>query len=87
MQMNFDSASFGTRTAALPGLPNGIASSRRPLQDGLTVAPGRRVSPPGSKSVRFTAWEEGQRGETMENLVWVAVGLCAAVTLALSIFA
>ena len=84
MQMNFDSASFGTRTAALPGLAT--ASSRRRLQEKRAVSLWN-VSPPGSKSVGFTAWQEGRLGETMETLVWVAIGICAAVTLALSLFA
>ena len=77
MQMNFDSAGLATRSAALPRVPTITLGYDAP----------RSVPAPQSNSVHFTAWQENLRGEALENLVWVVVGLCSAAVLALSIFA
>jgi len=75
MQMNFDSASLASRAIAMPvptTVPMDETARRRDLPQGPTH--------PLSK-----ARQEALRSDTSENMVWLAVGLCAVAALALSL--
>jgi len=74
MQMNFDSASSITRTAALPQA--GVMTFK---------APSRRVSAE-TNNVRLGVRPQLLCNDRLENAVWLAVGICAAATLFLSLF-
>jgi len=75
MQMNYNSASLASRVIAMPGpttVPKGETAGRRDLAQGTTQ--------PLSK-----ARQEALRSVASENMVWLAVGLCAGAALALSL--
>jgi len=76
MQMNFDSASVASRSIVMPAptsVPMGDSARRRDLVQGPTH--------PLSK-----ARLEALRSNASENMVWLAVGLCAVGALAVSLF-
>ena len=75
--MNFDSASGGSRTAAL-------TNATTLAIDYKTQG---RVSRVEWDIVRLKTHLEKQRAETLENIVWATVGLCAVTALAMSFFA
>jgi len=77
MQMNFDSATVGSRTSALPNVTT-LA---------IDYKAQRRVSSLEWDTVRLKAHREKRRGDTLENIVWTAVGLCAVAALGISFFA
>ena len=75
--MNFDSASRGSRTAALTDVTT-LA---------IDYKTQGRVSSLEWNTVRLKTHQEKQRAETLENIVWATVGLCAVTALAMSFFA
>ena len=74
MRMNFDSASSITRTAELP---QACVMTFK--------APSRRA-PAETSNVRPVARPQLLCNDRLENAVWLAVGICAAATLFLSLF-
>jgi len=77
MQMNFDRASAGARTAALPNVTT-LA---------IDYEARRNSSSPVWETARLRERRQQQRDDALENMVWLAVGLCAVATLAVSFFA
>jgi len=74
MQMNFDSASLASRAIAMPA-PTTVPRLEAARLHGLAGDPPHPLS---------EARQEALRSDASENMVWLAVVLCAAAVLALS---